>query len=583
MQFSELNVKPQILKSIEDMEYTELTDIQSKIIPLALDYNDLIGQAPTGTGKTFAFAIPILNMVDDSISDVQAAIIAPTRELAVQITNEINKLAKYFKKLKAIAIYGGELIDKQITGLRKNPQIVVATPGRLIDHLNRKTVSLNSVRMVVLDEADEMLNMGFLEDINEILSRTNPVHQTMLFSATFSKEIENIANTFMNDPLKIKVNQGSLTLKQISQKYIYCREADKIEIASRIIELNDYKLVMIFCNTKKNVDEVTSQLLTRGFLAEALHGDMKQMQRDRVMARFREGTINVLVASDVAARGLDIDDVEIVFNFDLPTDDEYYIHRIGRTGRAAKSGVAISFVTRGEQRRIKEIEKYAKTTIEKGSFPSLDKVIKIRTNRLLERAKAVAEEADLSDISYEENRYLSIIDKQLNKYEDLDKDILIKGLLSIIINADSRNSEIEEIKEEIENRRAKHSKNGIRMFISIGRKDDIKVYTITDMLVKNTSLSNAEINAVTICDNFSFFEVPRGFVHEVLSLSNEIRYKGRRLTIEEAKEDKKGRSRKDGPIIICGKKALARTSRQDKNNGYKSNDNRSKKGNKKSK
>ena len=565
MQFSELNVKPQILKSIEDMEYTELTEIQSKIIPLALDYNDLIGQAPTGTGKTFAFAIPILNMVDDSNSDVQAVVIAPTRELAVQITNEINNLAKYFKKLRALAIYGGELIDKQITGLRRKPQIVVATPGRLIDHLNRKTMNLNSVRMVVLDEADEMLNMGFLDDINEILSRTNPVHQTMLFSATFSKEIENIANTFMNDPQKIKVNQGSLTLKQISQKYIYCREADKVEIASRIIEINDYKLVMVFCNTKKNVDEVTSQLLTRGFLAEALHGDMKQMQRDRVMARFREGTINVLVASDVAARGLDIDDVEIVFNFDLPTDDEYYIHRIGRTGRAAKSGVAISFVTRGEQRRLKEIEKYAKTSIEKGSIPSLDKIIKIRTNRLLERAKTIALESDLNEVSYDENRFLSIIDKQLNKFEDLDKDVLIKGLLSIMINADSRNNEIEEIKEEIESRRARYSKNGVRMFITIGRKDDIKVYTITDMLVKNTSLSNAEINAITICDNFSFFEVPREFVHEVLTLSNEIRYKGRRLQIEEAKEDKRGRSRKEGPNIISGRKALARTSKKDDN------------------
>lgn len=572
MQFSELNVKPQILKSIEDMEYTELTDIQKRIIPLALDYNDLIGQAPTGTGKTFAFAIPILNMVNENSFDVQATIIAPTRELAVQITNEINKLAKYLNKLKAIAIYGGELIDKQITGLRKRPQIIVATPGRLIDHLNRKTIDLSSVRMVVLDEADEMLNMGFLDDINEILSRMNPNHQTMLFSATFSQEIENIANTFMHEPQKIKVNQGSLTLKQISQKYIYCREADKIEIASRIIELNDYKLVMIFCNTKKNVDEVTSQLLTRGFLAEALHGDMKQMQRDRVMARFREGTINVLVASDVAARGLDIDDVEIVFNFDLPTDDEYYIHRIGRTGRAAKSGVAISFVTRGEQRRIKEIEKYAKTSIEKGSFPSLDKVIKIRTIRLLERAKEVADSSNLKEVSYDENRFLSIIDKQLNKFEDLDKDVLIKGLLSIIINADSRNSEIEEIKEEIDNRRARRSNNGVRMFISVGRKDDIKVYTITDMLVKNTSLSNAEINAVTICDSFSFFEVPREFVREVLSLSNEIRYKGRRLTIEEAKEDRR-RYGKDMPTVISGKKALARTSKRDNKTSRQNNKN----------
>ena len=295
------------------------------------------------------------------------------------------------------------------------------------------------------------------------------------------------------------------------------------------------------------------------------------MQRDRVMARFREGTINVLVASDVAARGLDIDDVEIVFNFDLPTDDEYYIHRIGRTGRAAKSGVAISFVTRGELHRIKAIEKYAKTTIEKGTYPSLDKVIKIRTVRLLERAKEVALGSNLVEVSYEENRFMSIIEKQLNKFEDLDKDVLIKGLLSIIINADSRNNEIKEIKEEIDNRRARNSKNGVRMFISIGRKDNIKVYTITDMLVKNTSLANAEINAVTICDNFSFFEIPLEFVHEVLLLSNEIRYKGRRLTIEEANDDRKGRLRKDGPNIISGKKALERTSKRNSKSNRRTN------------
>lgn len=565
MRFNELVVKPQIIQAIEDLGFEELTEIQEKVIPTALEYTDLIGQAPTGTGKTLAFAIPILNMIDENSNDVQAIVIAPTRELAVQITNDINDVSKYFKKVKAITVYGGELIDKQISALRRRPQIVVATPGRLIDHLNRRTMHLNNVRLVVLDEADEMLNMGFLDDINEILSRTNPDHTTMLFSATFSSEIEGIALNFMHEPKKIKVSNGSLTVKQITQQYAYCREADKVEIISRIVENYDYKLVMIFCNTKKAVDDVTSSLLTRGFLAEALHGDMKQMQRDRVMARFREGTINILVASDVAARGLDIDDVDVVFNFDLPTDDEYYVHRIGRTGRAKKNGLAVSLVTRGEMSHLRQIERYAKVEISKATIPSLDKIIKIRTNRLLERAKTLAEENNFDDVDYESNRYLSIIDKQLNKYEDLDKDVLIKGLLSIIINADNRNSEIEEVKEEIDGRRARYSKGGVRMFITLGRNDNIKVYTITDMLVKNTSLTNADINAVTICDNFSFFEVPRDNVREVLDLNKELRYKGRRLQIEEAKVVKTGHHA-GSSNVISGKQALARANR---NKNYK--------------
>ena len=552
MEFKDLQIKEEIKKAIGDLGFTELTEIQEKVIPIALDYRDLIGQAPTGTGKTLGFAIPILNMISEDSRDIEAVIMAPTRELALQITSDINDAGRYLKKINAVTIYGGELIDKQINALRKHPQIIVATPGRLLDHLRRKTLSLKNAKVVVLDEADEMLNMGFLDDIKEVLSQTNDFHVSMLFSATFSPEIEEIAKTFMRNPQKIRINHGSLTVKQIEQKYIYCKEEDKIEVASRIIEINDYKLVMIFCNTKKAVDDVTSLLLQRGFLAEALHGDMKQMQRDRVMARFREGLLNILVASDVAARGLDIDDVDVVFNYDLPTDDEYYVHRIGRTGRAKKAGVAISLVSRGELRRLHEIERFAKTEISKLDIPSLDKIVKIRTKRILDRASTIACSTDLDDISYEDNRFLSIIDKQVSKYGDIDKDAMIKGLLSIIINADTRNSDIEEIREEVDARRSKRSHGGTRIYISMGRKDDIRVFTITDMLVKNTSLSNKDINNVAIYDNFSFFEVPKEYVKEVTLLNKELRYKGRRLTIEVASAGG------ENPSVISGKRALAK-------------------------
>lgn len=569
MEFKDLQINEQILNGIARKEFTTLTEIQEKVIPFALSGKDLLGQAPTGTGKTLAFTIPILDKIDEEKRVCQALIIAPTRELAMQITSDINEIS-YYMNVKAVTLYGGELIDKQITALRRKPQVIVATPGRLLDHVNRGTVSLDNVKIVVLDEADEMLDMGFREDINAILDKV-PEHQTMLFSATFSNDIEEIAYKYMNDPKKIAVNHGSLTVERIDQKYILCAEKDKIEVISRIIEVSEFKIVMIFCNTKKSVDEVTSALLTRGFLAEALHGDMKQMQRDRVMARFREGTINVLVASDVAARGLDIENVDVVFNYDLPTDEEYYVHRIGRTGRASKDGLSISLITPKEKWRLYSIIRYAKTKIEQIQVPSLDKVIKLRTKRLLSRALEIASlNNNFEDVDYESNKYMSIIEKQIEKFEDAPKDLLIKGLLSIIINADGKNNEIEEAKEEVNSRLAKNSQGGVRMFITLGKRDNIRIYTITDMLVKNTSLSNAEINNVSLCDNFSFFEVPSEHVDEVLSLSDEIRYKGRRLRIEVTKNPKvkpeKERSRKRKDIfeenyIVNGRDAVNRKTR----------------------
>lgn len=534
--FEELKINPLLIKGIEKMKFEVMTEIQEKVIPIALKMVDIIAQAPTGTGKTIAYALPILNKIDVSIEAIQTIVIAPTRELAVQITKEINTVAFYLKDVKAVAIYGGESIDRQILALKKRPQIIVATPGRLMDHMERRTVRLDNVTTVVLDEADEMLNMGFKEDIDFILTNVKLKHQTMMFSATISKEIERIANQFLDKPVSIRIAASQLTVSTISQKMIEVKEKDKIEIIARLIDINDYKLVMIFCNTKKTVDEVTSQLLIRGFMTEALHGDMKQMQRDRVMNRFRSGLINILVASDVAARGLDIDDVDVVINYDVPTDEEYYVHRIGRTGRAQKSGLSITLVTRMEKNRLKAIANYSKAVITPMNIPSLEKVIDVRMKRILNKALEVAKEP---------NEYQKILTKNLNDLEvaGVFKDDLLRGLIFLHMKTNESNVEIEEIKEEISTRQKQRDQKVSRIFISIGRRDKIKVYDLTDWLVKHTNMTNADINAIEIHDNFSFFEVPTEHVDELLTTVNGSIFKGRHVILEVAKEKRQSSSR----------------------------------------
>jgi len=533
--FEELKINPLLIKGIEKMKFEVMTEIQEKVIPIALKMVDIIAQAPTGTGKTIAYALPILNKIDVSIEAIQTIVIAPTRELAVQITKEINTVAFYLKDVKAVAIYGGESIDRQILALKKRPQIIVATPGRLMDHMERRTVRLDNVTTVVLDEADEMLNMGFKEDIDFILTNVKLKHQTMMFSATISKEIERIANQFLDKPVSIRIAASQLTVSTISQKMIEVKEKDKIEIIARLIDINDYKLVMIFCNTKKTVDEVTSQLLIRGFMTEALHGDMKQMQRDRVMNRFRSGLINILVASDVAARGLDIDDVDVVINYDVPTDEEYYVHRIGRTGRAQKSGLSITLVTRMEKNRLKAIANYSKAVITPMNIPSLEKVIDVRMKRILNKALEVAKEP---------NEYQKILTKNLNDLEvaGVFKDDLLRGLIFLHMKTNESNVEIEEIKEEISTRQKQRDQKVSRIFISIGRRDKIKVYDLTDWLVKHTNMTNADINAIEIHDNFSFFEVPTEHVDELLTTMNGSIFKGRHVILEVAKEKRQSSS-----------------------------------------
>lgn len=532
--FSELNINPSILEGIEKMDYQEMTEVQEKVIPVALDDKDVIAQAPTGTGKTIAFAIPILEKIDASLDKVQALVISPTRELAVQIAKEINTVSKCLDDVNALAVYGGEIIDKQIYNLKKRPKIIVATPGRLMDHLERRTIRLNDVKMVVLDEADEMLNMGFIEDITSILERIPCEHQTMLFSATISKDIEKIANQFLINPTSIKISKNRLTVDLIEQRYIDVKEKDKIEVISRILDINDYKLVMIFCNTKKSVDDVTSALLMRGTLVEALHGDMKQMQRDRVMSRFRNGQINVLVASDVAARGLDIDDVDVVFNYDVPTDEEYYVHRIGRTGRAKKTGLSITLVTRQEKSKLRSIMSYTKSSIEQMMIPSLEKVMKVRVKKIMLEA--------ITSLENDNNLINNYINKEMSKIDGVDKDQLIKGLIALQLLDKNQNQEVEEVKEEIEDRKKKRSKKVARIFANVGKKDNFKVYTLTDLLTKKTDMTNAEIDNVEIHDNFSFFEIPEDFVKDLTN--SPIDYKGRKITFEVAKAKEKSSKEK---------------------------------------
>ncbi len=532
--FSELNINPSILEGIEKMDYQEMTEVQEKVIPVALDDKDVIAQAPTGTGKTIAFAIPILEKIDASLDKVQALVISPTRELAVQIAKEINTVSKCLDDVNALAVYGGEIIDKQIYNLKKRPKIIVATPGRLMDHLERRTIRLNDVKMVVLDEADEMLNMGFIEDITSILERIPCEHQTMLFSATISKDIEKIANQFLINPTSIKISKNRLTVDLIEQRYIDVKEKDKIEVISRILDINDYKLVMIFCNTKKSVDDVTSALLMRGTLVEALHGDMKQMQRDRVMSRFRNGQINVLVASDVAARGLDIDDVDVVFNYDVPTDEEYYVHRIGRTGRAKKTGLSITLVTRQEKSKLRSIMSYTKSSIEQMMIPSLEKVMKVRVKKIMLEA--------ITSLENDNNLINNYINKEMSKIDGVDKDQLIKGLIALQLLNKNQNQEVEEVKEEIEDRKKKRSKKVARIFANVGKKDNFKVYTLTDLLTKKTDMTNAEIDNVEIHDNFSFFEIPEDFVKDLTN--SPIDYKGRKITFEVAKAKEKSSKEK---------------------------------------
>lgn len=407
--FSELGLDKSTLRSIEKMGFEEATPIQAQTIPVALEGKDIIGQAQTGTGKTAAFGIPLMEKIDPKAEHVQGIVIAPTRELAIQVSEELFKLG-FGKRIRVLAVYGGQDIERQIRALKKKPHIIVGTPGRLLDHINRKTIRLGNVHTVVLDEADEMLNMGFIEDIEAILSTVPEEHQTLLFSATMPEPIRKIAEKFMQDPHHVKVKAKEMTVDRIQQYYIELKEAEKFDVLTRLLDIQTPELAIVFGRTKRRVDELATALNLRGYTAEGIHGDLSQAKRLSVLKKFKEGSIDVLVATDVAARGLDISGVTHVYNFDIPQDPESYVHRIGRTGRAGKTGSAVTFVTYRERPQLYVIEKTTKKRMERLKTPSLSEALEGQQKAVTEKIISIIENEDLS-------LYLPNAKDLLNKYD----------------------------------------------------------------------------------------------------------------------------------------------------------------------
>lgn len=394
-EFLENMIDERILRAVKEMGFETFSPIQELAIPCLLSGEDMIGQAQTGTGKTAAFGIPVLQRVDPEIKKLQAIILCPTRELAVQAADELRKIAKYMHGLKVLPVYGGQDIGKQISGL-KGVQIIVGTPGRVMDHMRRHTVKLDDIRMVVLDEADEMLDMGFREDMELILGQIPGEHQTALFSATMPQPILEITGRFQKNARLVRVAAEELTIPLVSQRYYCVNKEDKDAACIRLLEYYQPSLCLIFCNTKMKVDELSEALKKAGFRAEGLHGDMSQHQRDVAMRRFRNGSSNILIATDVAARGIDVENVAAVINYDLPQDIEYYVHRIGRTGRAGRTGRSFTFVSGRELYRIRQIERFCNTVIEEKKLPSASKVLRSKANKFLNQAWELREHEDMA-------------------------------------------------------------------------------------------------------------------------------------------------------------------------------------------
>ena len=492
--FKEFNISEKMLRAIEDMGFEEPTPIQTRTIPALLEGRDVTGQAQTGTGKTAAFGIPAIERVDPDSRATQVLVLSPTRELAIQIAEEFARLAKHHRGINILPIYGG-----QFRGLQRGVQIVVGTPGRVLDHLDRGTLSFGAVHLVVLDEADQMLDMGFREDIEKILDETPEDRQTVLFSATLPKPILDISKRFQKNPEFISVARREVTVPQIEQLYLEVRSRDKLEVLSRLLDLYDPELTLIFANTKRGVDELTTHLQARGYFAEGLHGDMKQVLRDRVMAKFRAGNIDMLVATDVAARGIDVEDVDLVINYDVPQDIEYYIHRIGRTARAGRAGRAVTFVGPKEYFKLRTIQDYTKIKIARIPLPTQGDVEESRTRKLIERVQHVIDEGNL-------DHYENLVDRIITgDYTALE---VAAALLKLELGGGEKGQGLpQDIKPA----------QGLALLrIPVGREHQIRPKDIVGALAGETGIPGNVIGAINIYDRYSTVDVPIDLADQVI-------------------------------------------------------------------
>ncbi|MDJ1500060.1 DEAD/DEAH box helicase [Xanthocytophaga agilis] len=563
IKFSELPLSEEIQRAVTDMGFEEASPIQSEAIPVALEGRDVIGLAQTGTGKTAAFGIPALEQIDGSKRNTQALILCPTRELAVQVTEELKRLSKYLN-IRCVTVYGGDPIDRQIRALREGAQVVVGTPGRVIDHLERKTLKLDNVKIAILDEADEMLDMGFRDDIEGILEQLPEERQTLLFSATMSKEIMQLTKRFQHDPAIVKVVRNELTAENIEQLFFEIKAKAKIEVMCRLIDLYQLQQIVVFCNMKSKVDEVVEELIRRDYGAEGLHGDMRQQARNQVMTKFRAGNATILVATDVAARGIDVSGVDAVFNYDIPLDPEYYVHRIGRTGRAGKSGKAFTFVVGKEFYRLREIETYTKKRIERGVVPSFADVVGVKKAKFIDRIKQVVDEGEL-DI------FADMIEPL--HHAGMSTEDIIKALIKINMGAQNSTYDDADLLDSYEKPRFKDRNNGrddrrggfdrdrdrrggdrrsdrsngeqrdrrgsgnkdmVRLFVNVGKMDRVRPNDIVGALTGETGVAYDNIGQIDIYEKYSFVEVKKQDVPKVIKGMENNTIKGRPVRMEVA-------------------------------------------------
>lgn len=558
IKFSELALSNELQEAIAEMGFDEATPIQAEAIPHILEGKDIIGQAQTGTGKTAAFGIPLIDRLDAHDRSIQALVMCPTRELAVQVANEFKKLLKYKKGIHCIPVYGGESIEKQISALKRGVQVIIGTPGRVLDHIDRGTINLDDIKMVVLDEADEMLNMGFREDIEAILSDMPDEKQTIFFSATMPKPILDMTKKYQHSPVMVKITRTELTNTLIEQEYFDVKQDFKVTMMTNLIEANNLQLMLVFCNTKRGVDEVVEELNLQGYKAEALHGDLKQAQRNNVMGKFRKGLVNILVATDVAARGIDVDNVDGVFNYDVPLDVEYYVHRIGRTGRAGKSGKAFTFVTgRREYMRIQDIERYAKIKITKGQAPSNKQLFELKQNKLLAQLQTLSDTTDLS-------AYHKILNNYIEQGHSLEN--IAASLLRLTIGEMKKEEKREERGDRYGDRSDRNEKRSrtdfgdrrerrerpyeggsergekrnfrrkndgmVRLFVNVGKMDRVSPGDLVGAFTGEANIDSNQIGMIEIYDKYSFVEVSDNSVNDVMDGMSNSRIKGRKVNIE---------------------------------------------------
>ncbi|WMI81966.1 DEAD/DEAH box helicase [Anaerotignum sp. MB30-C6] len=531
LKFEDMNLSPEICRAVLDMGFEEATPIQSMAISVVKEGKDVIGQSQTGTGKTAAFGIPCLERVNPDDRRLQALILCPTRELAIQVSEEFRKLLKYKDNIRVLPIYGGQPIDRQIAALKKGAHVVIGTPGRVMDHMRRRTLKMETVNMMVLDEADEMLDMGFREDIEMILTKIPEDHQTLLFSATLSPEILDITRRFLKNPEFIKVVRKELTVPNIEQAYFDVKERTKLDALTRIIDVYDPRLAIVFCNTKKRVDDLVELLQGRGYFAEGLHGDLKQPQRDKVMQKFRNGTIEILVATDVAARGIDVDDIDVVFNYDVPQDEEYYVHRIGRTGRAGRKGKAFTFCVGKEIFKLRDIMRYTKTKIQQQKLPTLSDVEEMKTNIFLEKIKEVMNEGHLT-------KYVHLVDRLMNEdYAAIDiAAALLKNHLADV-NVDELDV-LDDINLGGTEIYGGDDSKMVRMFINSGKKNKIRAKDIVGAIANESGVPGKALGSIDLYDDYTFVDVPKEYVKDVLVGMKGAKIKNKRIHMEIAKKDK---------------------------------------------